>query len=137
MTGEHYFGISQPDKFAMPKNHTYGMMSVIVAKKGQDGLKFIGGKGKPERDNWFMVKCDPGQYVAFVSTMRDNNNTNDISFWVYGPKSVEISRVKNSENISKGPELLAQIMLDSVKFNFIDSDRQGTSTEEQMEAIQH
>lgn len=62
------------------------MHSVIVGKQGPNGLEYVGGKGKPQRDNWFMSKCTPGKYIAFVSTIWDNSNTNDVSFWVYGPK---------------------------------------------------
>lgn len=115
MAGDHYFGLSQPDKFSLPLNHTYGMHSVIVAKQGSNGLEYVGGKGKPQRDNWFMAKCQPGKYIAFVSTIWDNNNTNDTSFWVYGPKQIEISRAKLQSNLSRLPDLFAQTMIHNVR----------------------
>lgn len=106
--GEYYFGMSQDDKNKHPTGHTYGMLSIVVGRVTSNGIEYVGGKGYPKRDIWFMSKCKTGQYLAFVTTNWDNKNTKDFSLWTYGPKHVGIERVKHNSNMQQVPELFSE-----------------------------
>lgn len=115
--GDYYFGLSQPDKNHFDTGHTYAMMSIVVARQNGGVLEYVGGKGYPQRDIWFMSKCKPGKYVAFVSTNWDNANTDDFSIWTYGPKAIGIERVIKPENLKKVPDMLAQTIMSYVRID--------------------
>lgn len=116
--GEYYFGLSQDDKNKHPTGHTYGMLSIVVGRVRSNGkIQYIGGKGYPDRDVWFQGKCKPGQYLAFVTSNWDNNNTQDLSIWCYGPKNIAIERVKHSHNMQKVSTLFANCIRDYVSKN--------------------
>lgn len=113
--GDYYFGLSQDDKNKHPTGHTYGMLSIVIGRVTSNGIEYVGGKGYPKRDIWFMGKCKPGQYMAFVMTNWDNKNTQDFSIWAYGPKHIAMERVKHSHNMKKIPELFAECIKDYVR----------------------
>ena len=123
-SGEHYFGLSQPDKNMMPIDHTYGMLSVVIAQVVNGKMKYVGGKGYPKRDIWFMTNCKPGQYLAFVTTNWDNDNTEDFTFWCYGPKPVELQRVENQANIEQAQELFVETLKDYVRYGLTSGGEQ-------------
>ncbi len=115
--GEYYYGLSQPDKNHFKEGHTYAMLSIMVARQNSNGtLKYIGGSGYPKRDVWFMANCKPGKYIAFVTTSWDNSNTDDFAIWAYGPKAIGIERVTQAGNLSKIPSMLAETIMDHVRF---------------------
>lgn len=127
--GDYYFGMSQPDKNMMKAGHTYGMLSVIIARIDEGGkreVEYIGGKGYPKRDIWFMAACKKGKYLAFVNTHWDNANSDEFSLWSYGPKLVKFQRVEEPPNIKKGVDYFEKTMKDKViiliekkKFTFL------------------
>jgi hypothetical protein len=114
-SGDFYFGLSQDDKNKHPTGHTYGMLSIVVGRVTSNGIEYVGGKGYPRRDVWFMADCKPGQYLAFVTSNWDNNNTEDLSIWAYGPTHVAIERVKHSHNMKKIPDLFAECIKNYVR----------------------
>jgi calpain-15 len=117
--GDYYFGLSQDDKNKHPAKHTYGMLSIVVGRVLSNGdIEYVGGKGYPRRDVWFMGKCEPGQYLAFVTSNWDNDNTEDLSIWAYGPKHIAIERVKHNHNMQKIPDLFAKCIKNYVRLTF-------------------
>ena len=82
-------------------------------------MEYVGGKANPCRDIWFRADCQPGQYLAFVSTNWDFDYSNDYSIWAYGPKNISIERVVDLENNAKVPELMADCYKKYVKLKKI------------------
>ena len=114
-SGEYYFGLSQPDKNMKPSGYTYGMISVVIARIGQDGEPvYVGGKGYPRRDVWFMGKCEKGQYLAFVTTNWDQEDDGDLTFWGYGPKQIYFQRVQIERNLESAQEIFNKTILNFV-----------------------
>lgn len=115
--GDYYFGLSQPDKNMFKSGHTYGMLSVVIAKVDESGerkVEYIGGKGYPKRDIWFMANCTSGKYLAFVTTHWDNKNTDEFSLWSYGPKTLKFQRIEKPANVQKGVDYFERTMQDKV-----------------------
>lgn len=115
--GDYYFGMSQPDKNMFKTGHTYGMLSVVIAKideGGQNEVEYIGGKGYPKRDIWFMATSPKGKYLAFVTTHWDNDSNDEFSLWAYGPKTIKFQRVENDGNVQKGVNYFEKTMRDKV-----------------------
>lgn len=117
--GNYYMGMSQPDSNMFKSGHTYGMLSVVIARIDEGGkreVEYIGGKGYPKRDIWFMAKYTKGKYLAFVTTHWDNKNTDEFSLWSYGPNTVKFQRVEKPANVKKGVDYFEKTMQDKVIF---------------------
>jgi hypothetical protein len=74
-------------------DHTYAYLSIVVARVSDKEVVYVGGKGQAQRDIWFKTDCQPGQYLAFVTTNWDNDKSKDFSFWINGQANIEIERV--------------------------------------------
>lgn len=112
--GEYYFGISQPDKHHFKVGHTYGFMSIVIGRLDGGRYEYIGGKGSPKRDTWFMAKLQRGKYMAFVATNWDNDNTDEMCIWSYGPKPISIQRIQKRSNMDKVEDLFVEVIANFV-----------------------
>lgn len=102
-------------------------MSVVIVKIIGKKVKFIGGKGRAHRDIWFRKDCRPGKYLAIVSTLWKEGNTNvvkgssndlnEFSFWVYSEKATKIQRIKDQNNLKQCEDYLYRGLKDYVKIN--------------------
>lgn len=117
--GEYYFGLSQPDKNHFKDGHTYGFLSLVVGRVDGDRKEYIGGKGGPKRDNWFMGNLERGKYIAFVATNWDNDNTDEVTFWTYGPEPVNIQRIVKKRNMDKVELKFLDVLKNFVNFDFL------------------
>ena len=118
--GSHYFGLSQNDKRMFESaDHTYANLSIVVARVSDREVVYVGGKGQAQRDIWFKTDCQPGQYLAFVTTNWDNDKSKDFSFWINGQANIEIERVVQPENTAKIPSLLAQCYTNQVYYYYL------------------
>jgi hypothetical protein len=102
-----------------PTGHTYGLLSIVIARIEGDGHKKViyeGGKGYPKRDVWFRTDCKPGKYLAFVTTSWDMDYNSDFGVWAYGPKTVEFKRIKKSGNLKKCQDLFRNCIINKVSF---------------------
>lgn len=116
--GEYYMGLSQPDKNHFKTGHTYGFLSLVIGRVDGQRRKYIGGKGSPKRDNWLMAKLERGKYIAFVATNWDNDNTDEMSIWTYGPEPVSIQRIQKKRNMDKVEMMFLEVMQDFVNSKF-------------------
>jgi len=115
--GEYYIGMSQLHKNMFPAGHKYAMLSFVIGQPSdnESSFKYIGGAGQVRRDLWTTINLSPGKYLAFAWTNWSNNNTQDVSFWAYGPSAIPIQRIRTRELLTKCEGYLIECIKDHVK----------------------
>lgn len=105
--------------FSKKENQEETSMSLIVGKYTDEGfIKFIGGCGGFNRDEWCMKEGLPvGKYfVTFVSNSTANSKCTPLTIWAYGAEEIRIQRIHQIDNINKCQELFHGLIADYVFF---------------------
>lgn len=90
--GKYYFSVNQQNKRFFPesKKYKYSQIGWILAKYTRDGLEFVEGRVKADKENWKEVDCSPGKYVVMIRTPW-RSTVNEFSFSIYGPDFVNFT----------------------------------------------
>lgn len=110
LTGEYYIGVSQPscNLFTHDPNFKYGYISCIILRKLDNGnFVYVDGFANCDRDPWCKLKLEQGNYLALIYTNWNSANTT-YTFWTYGVKNTEISKITDQPTLSKGITVLVQ-----------------------------
>jgi hypothetical protein len=97
--GEYFFSINQINKrmFREVDRYTYSPLSLIVVAIDQyNNSKYIGGVSKSDKEMWFKGRCEPGRYIAYITTPW-KRNVNEFGFAAYGPEFLQLRPLSESE----------------------------------------
>lgn len=94
--GKHYFSVNQQNKrfFAESRKYKYSSIGWVLARRTFDGLEFVEGRVKADKENWKDVECAPGKYVVMILTPW-RSFVRDFSFSIYGPDFVHFSELRD------------------------------------------
>ena len=97
--GNYYITVNQRTKrvFSKADGYSYTPLTMIVGRKdAQGGFSFVGSVCKADNEMWFMADCQPGRYVAKVSTPWVGNERK-FSLATYGPQATSIQEIPSGQ----------------------------------------